>query len=111
MLLARVQSRLQVSCDVKGFVKYWDSESGQFPSQAVQFKSIFQTDLMACVKDAVVPKSIAVSKDGQKFALSCSDFTVRVFKYQTGKCIQRFDTSIQVRFQQEGSPAVLHVHG
>ena len=86
-----------MSCDSKGFVKYWDPQSGQFPSQGLQFKSIFSTDLMSCAKDSIVPKHIAVSKSGQKFALACSDNTFRVFACATGKCIQKFDASIQVR--------------
>jgi WD40 repeat protein len=81
---------------VKGFIKYWDPESGHFPSQGLKFKSIFSTDLMMCAKDSVVPKSIAVSKSGEKFALACSDNTFRVFLYGTGKCVRKFDASIQV---------------
>lgn len=91
-----VLSRMQmVSCDSKGFVKYWD-QAGKFPTQGLKFKSMFSTDLMACVKDSVVPKNIAVSKCGRRFVLACSDNTFRVFSYATGKCIRKFDASIQV---------------
>ena len=85
-----------VSCDAKGFIKYWDAETFAFPTAAVSFKSLFATDLMACVKAGCFAKSIAVSKCGSRFAIACSDMTVRVFAYLTGKQLCCFHTSMEV---------------
>lgn len=86
-----------ISADVKGFIKYWDSETFKFPSQGVNFKSVFQTDLMDCVKSGTTPKAIAVSRLGDRFAAACSDFRIRVFEYASGKLLRIFDASMQVR--------------
>lgn len=85
-----------ISADVKGFIKYWDTETFKFPAHGMQFKSMFQTDLMDCVKAEVTPKSVAVSKAGNRFALACSDLSIRVFEYATGKCLSTFSASMQV---------------
>lgn len=86
-----------VSCDAKGFIKYWDAETYAFPSSDVSFKSMFATSLMDCVKDGCFAKSLAISRDGRRFAISCSDMSVRVFAYASGKLLCRFDASMEVR--------------
>lgn len=89
--------RLQViSADVKGFIKYWDSETFKFPTNGIGFKSVFQTNLMDCVKAGVTPKAIAVSKSGDRFSVVCNDLSVRVFDYASGKCLGTFLASMQV---------------
>lgn len=86
-----------ISCDVKGFVKFWDAETYGFPAATVSFSSVFATDLMACVKAGVVPKSIAISQNGKWLAITCSDLSVLVLSYRTGKLRRRLDTCLEVR--------------
>ena len=89
-----------ISCDTKGFMKYWDAETHVFPAAAVSFKSMFATNLMDCVKSGLVPKAVAVSKAGDLLAISCSDLSVLVIDFKSGKLRQRFDASMQVRLLQ-----------
>jgi WD40 repeat protein len=86
-----------ISCDAKGFVKYWDAETYSFPAASVTFTSMFATNLMDCVKSGIVPRDVAVSKDGRLLALTCSDLSVLVLDYRSGKLRQRFEVSMQVR--------------
>lgn len=86
-----------ISADVKGFIKYWDSNTFKFPAQGISFKSLFQTDLMECVKAGTTPKAIAVTKSGNRFAIVCSDLSVRVFEFASGKLLHTFNATMQVR--------------
>jgi WD40 repeat protein len=94
-----------VSCDVKGFIKYWDAETFRFPSTGLQFKSMFQTNLMDCVKMGCMVKHLSVSRSGEWLAVSCSDFSVRVLAYSTGKLKRIFHTDMKVC-----STCVFHKH-
>jgi hypothetical protein len=84
-----------ISCDTKGFIKYWDADTYAFPTVTVSFNSIFQTNLMDCVKEGCMAKSVCVSKCGGWFAVTCSDLSVRVFSWRAGKLRRRFETSMK----------------
>ena len=96
--------RMQVvSCDTKGFIKYWDAETHSFPSSTVSFSSMFATNLMDCVKAGVTPKTVTVSKCGLWIAVTCSDMSALVIEYKTGKLQRRFDASMEVRIARAPS--------
>jgi hypothetical protein len=81
---------------VKGFIKYWDAESFRFPSTGLEFKSMFQTNLMDCVKSDCIVKHVCVSRSGDLLALACSDFSVRVLSYSTGRLRRFVHTDMKV---------------
>lgn len=62
------------------------------------------TDLYAMAKAKATPTALAVSPDGEHFAVSASDFKVRVFKWSSGACKRTFDESYDAMhaLQKEG---------
>jgi hypothetical protein len=86
-----------ISADSRGFIKYWSSDSYRFPADTVRFKSIFSTNLMDCVSEGAVPRSITVSHWGARFAITCTDMTVRAFDFLSGHCLQKWPVDMKVR--------------
>ena len=81
-----------VSADVRGILEYWlPCHGGTFPDSATKFSSKFKTDLFSLARKKIRPKSIAMSPNGNYFAISCSDAIVRVFHFRTGKLRREFD--------------------
>ena len=86
-----------VSCDAKGFIRYWDCDAHDFPASRCEFTSYFATDLTACVVAKCVPKSITVAPGGARFVVCSSDCVIRVFSFRSGKCVRSLDESLEAR--------------
>ena len=85
-------------------MKYWDAETYKFPAAGLRFTSMFATSLMDCVKEGCYAKHVAVSHGGALVALSCSDLTVRVVAYETGRARCCLAAGLQVRAGTRSMP-------
>ena len=113
-----------VSADARGVIEYWPVEgelagdssgggsggggsgsSGALPGVAFRFKT--ETDLYAIAKAKATPSSLAISPDGEHFALCASDCRVRLYRYASGKCMRVFDEGSDAthQLQKEGDAA------
>ena len=78
-----------VSCDARGVVEYWAADGSPAEGTAFRFKT--ETDLYAMAKAKATPSALAVSPDGEHFAVTASDFKVRLFRWASGKLLRSFD--------------------
>ncbi|RKP34278.1 peptidyl-prolyl cis-trans isomerase cyp15 [Dimargaris cristalligena] len=96
-----------VSVDSAGMCEYWTPEAPTFelPSQlGFRFKS--ETDLYEFKKGKCVPTSLTFSPDYNHFVtLNVDDRQIRVFKFDTGKLIRKYDESLDTisNMQQAGT--------
>lgn len=81
-----------ISVDVKGFLEYWDPESGSAPT-CIKFKSKFQTDTIEFWKNQCQVTSCEISPNGKMFATLSTDKKFRVFDFCTGKILFDLDES------------------
>eukprot|EP00891_Asterochloris_glomerata_P002139 jgi/Astpho2/2139/fgenesh1_pm.00040_%23_3_t len=84
-----------ISVDCKGMIEYWSAQDYSFPEAEVSFKFKTETDLYVLAKSKVQALSLAISRDGQQFAMLCSDRRVRVFRFASGKLRASYDESIE----------------
>ncbi|GLC33697.1 Peptidylprolyl isomerase [Pleodorina starrii] len=83
-----------VSSDTKGMLEYWCGTSYGHPDGGrVAWGSKLDTDLFDLAKAKATAMSLEVSRDGQQFAMVCSDKRVRVFKFSTAKLRRVYDES------------------
>jgi peptidylprolyl isomerase domain and WD repeat-containing protein 1 len=82
-----------ISSDKLGMIEYWQlSEEGQNkPAGVFEMKST--TNLYDYRKNKVTPRSISMSRDGQKFAVLSSDQKIAIFEFKSGKKIREYDES------------------
>ena len=73
--------------------------------KGLSFRFKTDTDLYAVAKAKATPTALAVSPDGEHFAVSASDFKVRLFKWSTGTCKRAIDESYDAMhaLQKEGN--------
>lgn len=86
-----------VSIDAKRMVEYWTMD-GDEPSslpESVKFKFKMDTDLYDFAKNKTDASSLEFSKDGSLFACLARDRQVRVFRFETGKLVRKYDESLQ----------------
>jgi len=86
-------------------LEYWQPTTPFSLPPNVHFAYKSQTDLYDFKKSKSIPTSITFSRDGTKFATqSFPDRQIRVFNFLTGKCIRKYDESIDVitQIQQSG---------
>ncbi|XP_014232799.1 peptidylprolyl isomerase domain and WD repeat-containing protein 1 [Trichogramma pretiosum] len=93
-----------ISVDKIGIVEYWSGPRSNYqcPPKCIPFESKLDTDLYEFAKNKTYPCSLAVSKDGKKFAALCQDRKIRLFHFLTGKMSRVYDESLQkfVELQQ-----------
>ena len=82
-----------ISCDAKGLIEYWALDGGA--AAGTSFKHKIETDLYVLAKEKAIPHSLDVSPDGHHFVICSSDFKVRLFHWQSGKCLRSFDESYE----------------
>ena len=58
---------------IAGMIEYWSAQDYSFPEAEVSFKFKTETDLYVLAKSKVQALSLAISRDGQQFAMLCSD--------------------------------------
>ena len=65
------------------------------------------TDLYNLAKAKATPTSLSVAPDGEHFAVTATDYKVRLFRYTTGKTRRTYDESYDALngLQKEGGPA------
>ena len=56
-----------------GMIEYWSAQDYSFPEAEVSFNFKTETDLYVLAKAKVQALSLAISRDGQQFAMLCSD--------------------------------------
>lgn len=78
-----------VSCDTRGVIEYWNAEGGAASGTSFRFKT--ETDLYAMAKAKATPLALAISPDGEHFAITASDAKVRLFRWASGKLLRSFD--------------------
>jgi peptidylprolyl isomerase domain and WD repeat-containing protein 1 len=71
-----------ISCDSEGLIEFWKSD-GSIPTFEYEFKT--DTDFFILATNSLKAISCSVSKDGNYFAICCSDWAIRVFHIPTGK--------------------------
>ena len=96
-----------VSVDARGVIEYWRPYGDNGMPNGVSFKYKMDTDLYALAKAKAAPTALAVSPDGEYFAVCASDFKVRLFRWASGKCRRSFDESYDAmhQLQKEGDDA------
>lgn len=85
-----------ISVDKSGILEYWQGHKRNFsfPEKIVQFESKLDTSLYEFAKNKTVVTSLAVSRDGKKFATISTDRKVRIFQFLTGKMTRVFDETL-----------------
>ena len=93
-----------ISIDAKGLIEYWSSEGEPKAPPGLSFRFKADTDLYALAKARAVPMSLALSPDGEYFAVFANDFKIRLFRFASGKCLKTFDESYDAMqlLQKEG---------
>lgn len=94
-----------VSADARGVIEYWVPEDGSAPAcpSVVAFKFKAETDLYDAAKKKARITSLAVTRDGAKFAAMGSDGLVRVFRFKTAKIARVYDQSLAAITEEQRS--------
>jgi peptidylprolyl isomerase domain and WD repeat-containing protein 1 len=91
-----------ISLDSRGVVEYWNTQTLELPSSlplggsapVVKFSLKTDTDLYDLAKHRATPYSVACSPKGDQFAVYSSDKHIRIFNFEKGKLIRKYDESI-----------------
>ena len=75
-------------------IEYWSPMDYQLSKDDRHFSSKLSTDLFTLMKAKTAAWSLAISSDGSKFAVYCSDHKIRVFKFLEGKLSRAYDESL-----------------
>ena len=96
-----------ISVDARGVIEYWAADGDHGLPKSVSFRYKTDTDLYAIAKARAAPTALAISPDGEFFAISGSDFKVRLFRFVSGKCRRTFDESYDAMHsvQKDGDDA------
>ncbi|CAG8473316.1 2335_t:CDS:10 [Acaulospora colombiana] len=95
-----------VSADVSGMVEYWKPEEPFDLPKTISFEYKSDTDLYEFKKARTIPTSLTFSPDYKQFVtMSTGDRQVRVFKFESGKMVRKYDESlaVMVEMQQAGT--------
>ena len=99
-----------ISMDRKGMIEYWNPDTYSLSHSEEHFESKLETDLFLLAKEKTVPQSVAISKDGSKFAIRSDDGKIRVFKFREGRLSRSYDESLQcAESLQRSGAAALHL--
>lgn len=96
-----------VSIDARGVIEYWEASGEYGMPKDVDFRFKMDTDLYALAKSRAVPTSLSISPDGEHFAVTATDYKVRLYVYATGKTRRTYDESYDAlnTLQKEGDEA------
>jgi len=96
-----------VSADARGVLEYWSATEPFGLPAAARFQFKTETDLYAVAKARARPLALAVSPDGEHFAVCASDLKVRLFSFRTGKTRRTYDESSESlhALQKDGDDA------
>jgi peptidylprolyl isomerase domain and WD repeat-containing protein 1 len=96
-----------VSADARGVIEYWVPEDGTPPPcpAVVAFKFKSDTDLFDAAKKKAKVTSLAVTRDGAKFAAMGSDGLVRVYRFKTAKITRVYDQSLAAITEEQRAGA------
>jgi len=86
-----------ISVDYRGIIEYWGVDSFDIPTKtnsSVTFEYKSDTDLYDLAKNKAFPTSIAVTPQGNTFAVFGSDRVIRLFDFRSGKITRKYDESI-----------------
>lgn len=77
-----------------GMVEYWDPGTLASPATGLRFDFKLDTDLYALARAGTTALSLAVARDGARWAALCADGRVRLFRYATGRLLKVLDESL-----------------
>ncbi|KFM27726.1 Peptidylprolyl isomerase domain and WD repeat-containing protein 1 [Auxenochlorella protothecoides] len=83
-----------ISADAAGMVEYWDPGTLASPATGLRFDFKLDTDLYALARAGTTALSLAVARDGARWAALCADGRVRLFRYATGRLLKVLDESL-----------------
>lgn len=86
-----------ISVDSAGMIEYWDAtvkEEHQFPQDRVKFSFKTQTDLYDLMKSDTKIMSLTVSPTGKLFGIIGEDRFIRIFNFESGKILRKYDESL-----------------
>ena len=88
---------------LNGAINFIDMDTRQISKRKLKN----HPDLFNLQKEEIYPLSVDITNDGKQFVVSCSDSTIRIFSYKTGKQLAKFDESIgSLKEQQAILPVV-----
>lgn len=83
-----------ISVDTRGLLEVWCPNTYDLPT-GLKYKYKSETHLLEFVKNKTIPSCISISKDNELFAtFSFPDNLIRVFRFNTGRLLKKFDESI-----------------
>jgi len=91
-----------ISVDLKGVIEYWDCGDLSIP-RGIAFEFKGDTDLFTLAMKKSFPLCLAVSKDGEKFAVFGRDRMVRVFSFRNGKMIRSINETLDTYHEIQAS--------
>ena len=96
-----------ISCDARGVLEYWENSGDFGMPKDLDFRYKTETDLYALAKAKAAPTSLAVSPDGVHFAVTSTDYKVRLYRFASGKVRRTFDEGYDSMhlLQKEGDDA------
>lgn len=108
-----------ISSDITGGLEFWDPWTLTLPKKnskdhgffnQIQFKFKIETDLFELQKNKCYAINMVVSNDEKNLAIRCSDYKIRLFLIQTGKCLKLFDEDISYYNIMQNNPEYNYLH-
>ena len=100
---------VMISVDTKGLIEYWSNDDYQFisnqNSKFVNFRMKSETSLFELAKSRMQVVHLEVARTGKRFVVTCTNRTIMVFDFATGKKICMIDESA-ASYAEEGALAV-----
>ncbi|EAK90537.1 cyclin'cyclophilin like peptidyl-prolyl cis-trans isomerase fused to WD40 repeats at the N-terminus' [Cryptosporidium parvum Iowa II] len=107
-----------ISGDISGGLEFWDPWTMTLPRRNIQdnelnpikFQYKIETDLFELQKNKCYAINMVVSNDERNLAIKCSDYKIRLFLIQTGKCYKIFDENISSYNVMQSNPEYDYLH-
>ena len=84
---------IAISCDTRGMIEYWSTDTLAFPSSHITFEFKSDTNLYDLAKAKCSPIAITVAPQQELFAITSSDKRIRIFDFRSGKLKRMYDES------------------